>query len=151
LRSLAGSSYRIVRRTDAFLPRLPLVMAEDGYLPRIFAWRDARRACRVAILACAILWAVSFRSDLRRAHSGRAVDGRRIPTEFWRSWRCAFAGGPGATVPSSRRNGGSGGHRCSSDGADDAARARNRRAHRSTNELVIGIAGRRGVACCISQ
>src|SRR6266705_100820 len=41
--------------------RLPLVMAQDGYLPRIFARRDARRGAPwVAILACAILWAVCF-------------------------------------------------------------------------------------------
>src|ERR1700722_12541153 len=41
--------------------RLPLVMAEDGYLPRIFSRRNARTGAPwVAILACAILWAVCF-------------------------------------------------------------------------------------------
>ena len=41
--------------------RLPLVMAEDGFLPRIFARRDARTGAPwVAILACAVLWAVCF-------------------------------------------------------------------------------------------
>src|SRR6202051_2531572 len=41
--------------------RLPLVMAEDGYLPRIFTRRNARSGAPwVAILACAILWAACF-------------------------------------------------------------------------------------------
>ena len=38
--------------------RLPLVMAEDGFLPRVFTRRNARTGAPwVAIVACAILWA----------------------------------------------------------------------------------------------
>jgi amino acid transporter len=40
--------------------RLPFVMGEDGYLPRIFTRRDRAGAPWVAILACAVLWAVCF-------------------------------------------------------------------------------------------
>jgi len=41
--------------------RLPLVMAEDGYLPRIFARRDARTGTPwVAVLVCAAFWAICF-------------------------------------------------------------------------------------------
>jgi amino acid transporter len=40
--------------------RLPLVMAEQGYLPKIFARKDSSGAPRVAILACAALWALCY-------------------------------------------------------------------------------------------
>ena len=41
--------------------RLPVVMAEDGYLPRIFARRESRTGAPwVAIVACAALWAICF-------------------------------------------------------------------------------------------
>ncbi len=41
--------------------RLPLVMADDGYLPRIFARRNARTGAPwIAIVVCAVLWAVCF-------------------------------------------------------------------------------------------
>jgi amino acid transporter len=43
------------------LTRLPMVMTEDGYLPRIFARRSARTGAPwVAIVACAIGWAACF-------------------------------------------------------------------------------------------
>jgi amino acid transporter len=41
--------------------RLPLVMAEEGYLPKIFTRRTRRgRAPWIAILACAALWAACY-------------------------------------------------------------------------------------------
>lgn len=44
------------------LSRLPLVMTEDGYLPRVFARRHPRTGMPwVAIIACAIGWAAAFR------------------------------------------------------------------------------------------
>ena len=43
------------------LARLPAVMADDGYLPRIFARRDPKTGARyVAILACAFVWALAL-------------------------------------------------------------------------------------------
>jgi amino acid transporter len=48
--------------------RLPLVMAEDGYLPRIFVRRGVRTGAPwVAILACAILWAACFPLGFERS------------------------------------------------------------------------------------
>jgi amino acid transporter len=39
------------------LARLPMVMAEDGYLPRIFAWKHPRtRVPVVSLLASAVTW-----------------------------------------------------------------------------------------------
>jgi len=41
--------------------RLPLVMAEDGYLPRVFTRQNSRTGAPwIAILACAILWSVCY-------------------------------------------------------------------------------------------
>jgi amino acid transporter len=41
------------------LSRLPAVMADDGYLPKIFTWRTAKTGAPwVAILGCATAWAV---------------------------------------------------------------------------------------------
>jgi len=41
------------------LARLPMVMAEDGYLPRIFAWKHPRTHVPVvSLLASAVTWAV---------------------------------------------------------------------------------------------
>jgi amino acid transporter len=40
------------------LTRLPAVMAEDGYLPRIFAYRNPRTMVPVvSLLVCAVMWA----------------------------------------------------------------------------------------------
>src|ERR1700737_1246417 len=42
-------------------PRLPMVMAEDGYLPRVFTRQNSRTGAPwIAIFACAILWAVCY-------------------------------------------------------------------------------------------
>jgi amino acid transporter len=43
------------------LSRLPMVLAEDGFLPKIFARRHARTgAPTFAIFACAIVWALAM-------------------------------------------------------------------------------------------
>ncbi|HXA48717.1 MAG TPA: APC family permease [Candidatus Acidoferrum sp.] len=43
------------------LSRLPMVLAEDGFLPKIFARRHARTgAPTVAIFACALVWALAM-------------------------------------------------------------------------------------------
>jgi amino acid transporter len=65
--------------------RLPLVMAEDGYLPRIFARRDARTGAPwVAILACAILWAICFPLGFEKSLIlDVMLTGLSILLEFW--------------------------------------------------------------------
>jgi len=47
--------------------RLPLVMAEDRYLPGIFKKIDRRGSPWVAILVCAVLWAVCFPLGFERS------------------------------------------------------------------------------------
>src|SRR5213075_3195925 len=42
------------------LSRLPAVLADDGYLPRIFARRSETGAPYVAIFACAVVWALAL-------------------------------------------------------------------------------------------
>ncbi len=65
--------------------RLPLVMAEDGYLPRVFARRDARTGAPwVAILACAILWAACFPLGFEKSLIlDVLLTGLSILLEFW--------------------------------------------------------------------
>jgi amino acid transporter len=65
--------------------RLPLVMAEDGFLPRIFARRDARTGAPwVAILACAILWAICFPLGFEKSLIlDVLLTGLSILLEFW--------------------------------------------------------------------
>jgi amino acid transporter len=65
--------------------RLPLVMAEDGYLPRVFARRDSRTGAPwVAILACAILWAVCFPLGFEKSLIlDVLLTGLSILLEFW--------------------------------------------------------------------
>ena len=65
--------------------RLPLVMAEDGYLPGIFARREARTGAPwVAILACAILWAVCFPLGFEKSLIlDVLLTGLSILLEFW--------------------------------------------------------------------
>ncbi len=65
--------------------RLPLVMAEDGYLPRIFARRDARSGAPwVAILACAVLWAACFPLGFEKSLIlDVLLTGLSILLEFW--------------------------------------------------------------------
>jgi amino acid transporter len=65
--------------------RLPLVMAEDGYLPRFFARRDARTGAPwVAILVCAILWAICFPLGFEKSLIlDVMLTGLSILLEFW--------------------------------------------------------------------
>jgi len=65
--------------------RLPLVMAEDGYLPRVFARRDARTGAPwVAILVCAILWAICFPLGFEKSLIlDVMLTGLSILLEFW--------------------------------------------------------------------
>jgi amino acid transporter len=46
--------------------RLPVVLAEDGYLPRIFQRRLRTGAPWVAILVCAVVWGLAMQLGLRR-------------------------------------------------------------------------------------
>lgn len=65
--------------------RLPLVMAEDGYLPRAFARRSARTgAPLVSILVCAIFWAICFPLGFERSLIlDVLLTGLSILLEFW--------------------------------------------------------------------
>jgi amino acid transporter len=64
--------------------RLPLVMAEDGYLPRIFTRLDRRGAPWVAILACAFFWAICFPLGFEKSLIlDVLLTGLSILLEFW--------------------------------------------------------------------
>jgi amino acid transporter len=65
--------------------RLPLVMAEDGYLPRVFARRNSRTGAPwVAILACAVLWAICFPLGFEKSLIlDVMLTGLSILLEFW--------------------------------------------------------------------
>ena len=65
--------------------RLPVVMAEDGFLPRVFARRNARTGAPwVAILACAILWAACFPLGFEKSLLlDVMLTGLSILLEFW--------------------------------------------------------------------
>lgn len=64
--------------------RLPRVMAEDGYLPPVFKKLDRGGAPWVAILACAILWAICFPLGFERnLILDVLLTGLSILLEFW--------------------------------------------------------------------
>jgi amino acid transporter len=65
--------------------RLPMVMAEDGYLPRVFTRRDARTGAPwVAILVCAMLWAICFPLGFEKSLLlDVMLTGLSILLEFW--------------------------------------------------------------------
>jgi amino acid transporter len=65
--------------------RLPLVMAEDGYLPRIFTRRGARTGAPwVAILVCAAFWAICFPLGFEKSLLlDVLLTGLSILLEFW--------------------------------------------------------------------
>jgi amino acid transporter len=64
--------------------RLPLVMAEDGFLPRIFTRVNRKGAPWVAILACAILWAICFPLGFEKSLIlDVLLTGLSILLEFW--------------------------------------------------------------------
>src|SRR5215472_236279 len=65
--------------------RLPLVMAEDGYLPRFFRNRNARTGAPLAaIAACAIFWAASYPLGFEKnVLLDVMLTGLSILLEFW--------------------------------------------------------------------
>jgi amino acid transporter len=65
--------------------RLPTVMADDGYLPKIFARRSARTGAPwVAILVCALLWGICYPLGFERSLIlDVLLTGLSIVLEFW--------------------------------------------------------------------
>jgi amino acid transporter len=65
--------------------RLPVVMAEDGYLPKIFARRNARTGAPwVAVIACALFWALCYPLGFERSLIlDVLLTGLSILLEFW--------------------------------------------------------------------
>jgi len=65
--------------------RLPVVMAEDGYLPKIFARRHARTGAPwVAVVACALFWALCYPLGFERSLIlDVLLTGLSILLEFW--------------------------------------------------------------------
>jgi amino acid transporter len=65
--------------------RLPLVMAEDGYLPRTVTRQHSRTGAPwVAIIACAILWAVCYPLGFEKnLILDVLLTGLSILLEFW--------------------------------------------------------------------
>ena len=65
--------------------RLPLVMAEDGYLPRVVTRRHSRTGAPwVAIIACAVLWAVCYPLGFEKnLVLDVLLTGLSILLEFW--------------------------------------------------------------------
>ena len=64
--------------------RLPMVMAADGYLPRVFTRIDRKGAPWVAILVCAILWAICFPLGFEKSLIlDVLLTGLSILLEFW--------------------------------------------------------------------
>jgi len=65
--------------------RLPVVMAEDGYLPKIFAKRHGRsRTPWAAVIACALFWALCYPLGFERSLIlDVLLTGLSILLEFW--------------------------------------------------------------------
>lgn len=65
--------------------RLPLVMAEDGYLPKILARQHSRTGAPwVAIVSCALLWALCYPLGFERSLIlDVLLTGLSILLEFW--------------------------------------------------------------------
>jgi len=65
--------------------RLPLVMAEDGYLPRVVTRQHSRTGAPwVAIIACAVLWAVCYPLGFEKnLVLDVLLTGLSILLEFW--------------------------------------------------------------------
>jgi len=65
--------------------RLPLVMAEDGYLPRVVTRRHSRTGAPwVAIIACGVLWAVCYPLGFEKnLVLDVLLTGLSILLEFW--------------------------------------------------------------------
>jgi amino acid transporter len=65
--------------------RLPVVMAEDGYLPKVFTKRYSRSGAPwVAVIACALFWAVCYPLGFERSLIlDVLLTGLSILLEFW--------------------------------------------------------------------
>jgi amino acid transporter len=65
--------------------RLPVVMADDGYLPRFFAKTHRRTGAPwVSVIACALLWAVCYPLGFERSlFLDVLLTGLSIVLEFW--------------------------------------------------------------------
>jgi len=65
--------------------RLPVVMAEDGYLPKIFTKRHRRSGAPwVAVIACALFWALCYPLGFERSLIlDVLLTGLSILLEFW--------------------------------------------------------------------
>jgi amino acid transporter len=65
--------------------RLPVVMAEDGYLPKIFARRHPKSGAPwVAVIACALFWALCYPLGFERSLIlDVLLTGLSILLEFW--------------------------------------------------------------------
>ncbi len=64
--------------------RLPLVMAGDGFLPQVFSKLDRKGAPWVAVVVCAIFWAISFPLGFERnLILDVLLTGLSIMLEFW--------------------------------------------------------------------
>ena len=65
--------------------RLPVVMAEDGYLPKVFARRHPRTGAPwVAVIACALFWALCYPLGFERSLIlDVLLTGLSILLEFW--------------------------------------------------------------------
>jgi amino acid transporter len=65
--------------------RLPVVMAEDGYLPKVFARRHRRTGAPwVAVIACALFWALCYPLGFERSLIlDVLLTGLSILLEFW--------------------------------------------------------------------
>jgi len=65
--------------------RLPVVMAEDGYLPRVFTRRHPRTGAPwVAVIACALFWALCYPLGFERSLIlDVMLTGLSILLEFW--------------------------------------------------------------------
>jgi amino acid transporter len=65
--------------------RLPVVMAEDGYLPKIFTKRHSRSGAPwVAVIACALFWALCYPLGFERSLIlDVLLTGLSILLEFW--------------------------------------------------------------------
>ena len=65
--------------------RLPVVMAEDGYLPKVFARQHPRTGAPwVAVIACALFWALCYPLGFERSLIlDVLLTGLSILLEFW--------------------------------------------------------------------
>ena len=85
--------------------RLPIAMAADGMLPRVFLHRNRRGVPWVSVLVCGLGWALALNLPFERLISiDLILYGSSLILEFWRSSFCACASpscrGPSAPATS---------------------------------------------------